>query len=795
MSESPAPLERASDRPDSSAAPRSHAGAPGVDPSLLAGLLDASRDATLLVRVGPAEEGEPRVTLAFANAMALSRTGLPIEAVPGPLEELAQVVDNEEGLARLRQLLVRGEPFRMAALVVPRVGLPYEIEMRGVPLQTDAAGARWMGVVSRRLADDPADAYLRQAIETISDGFLLIDPDGKLAMSNRRFRAFYPELVPYLRPGAPFEAIAAKALELKLFPEAVGNEQAWWEERRDRLAAAGQTFEYRLSDGRWLRLRETRTPDGWTVSLRTDITAEKENERRLAESERRFRILAESSPTGIFQTDLQGNLSYANPKLCRLCRMTAEEMAGTGWHACVEPEDMPVVIAAIGTGAPLRERLEYEVRVRGRWVNVLSAVLHDDDGRPAGIIGSVTDIHERREIEAALRNSEERYRRIIETAQEGILVNDADGIIRFVNQRMAALLGHPVKDLIGRTMYDFVDPQTADFIRRKHANRARGVSEQYELQLTRKDGSQRWLLVSSSPVMMEDGTFDGALGMVVDITERHRADEALARHVAELEASRRELQLLAKRYEAEKLRAEESSRSKSRFLSSMSHELRTPLNSILGFSDILRMPRTGPADEALRGYANDIHAAGTYLLELINDILDMSKIEAGKYELRLGPVQPRRLLEDTLRMLRQNAQEQGVTLTEDIPADLPERIVADGRAVRQVALNLLSNAIKFTPAGGRVHLSARTAGPMLEFAVSDTGIGIAAADLPRLGRPFEQIDNDLNRKHQGTGLGLALSRSLVEMHGGSLAIASQPGKGTTVTARLPLTGPPTAVAL
>ncbi len=791
MIESPAPLERERERPQSSAANDSG----GIPPSLLTGLLNLSRDSTLLVRVAPPTVAEPRVTIAFANAMALVRTGLPAEAVPGPLDGLARVLDNDEGLTRLRQLLLRGEPFRMAALVVPRGGRPYEIEMTGAPLLAEADGTRWMGVVSRRLADDPADGYLRDAIETISDGFLLIDPDGKLALANRRFREFYPELEPWLRPGVTFDEIAAKALELRLFAEAIGNEQAWWEERRARLMAPGQTFEYRLSNGRWLRLRETRTPDGWTVSLRTEITAEKHNERRLSESERRFRILAESSPTGIFQTDLHGNLSYANPKLSELCGMTPEEMAGTGWHACVDAEDLPIVANAIARGEVERDRLEYEVRVRGRWVSVLAAVLRDGEGHPVGIIGSVSDIHERREIEAALRASEERYRTIIETAQEGILVNDRNGIVRFVNQRMTELVGHPAEAMVGRPMYEFVDPETAEILRRKQANRARGISEQYELQLTRTDGGRSWLLVSSSPILAEDGSFDGALGMVVDISARHEADEALARHVAELEASRQELRQLARRYEAEKLRAEESNLTKSRFLSSMSHELRTPLNSILGFSDILRSPESGPADEALRGFANDIHEAGSYLLDLINDILDMSKIEAGKYELRLGPVQTRRLFEDTMRMLRQNAAEHGIEFRVDLAPDLPDRVVADGRAVRQVLLNLLSNALKFTPAGGRVSLQARAAGRMLEVTVSDTGIGIAAKDLPRLGRPFEQIDNALNRRHQGTGLGLALSKSLLEMHGGSLSIASEPGKGTTVVARLPMSGPPTAVAL
>lgn len=766
--------------------------APGSDPALLAALLDLHRDATALIRVDPpgAQAAEPPITIVYANAAMLARAGLRAEDLPTRLDDFARNLRTPGPLERLRGHLARREAFRLATVVKLNDQPPYEIEAEGTILATDPDGTVWIGVVSRRISDDPTASRLRAAVETISDGFLLIDPDDRVLIANRRFREFFPELEDLLQPGIAFDALARHAMEIGLFPEAEGKESTWWAERRTRLRSDPEGFEYKLRNGRWVRVREARTPDGWTVSLRTDITTEKENARLQAESERRFRILAESSPIGIFQTDLHGKLVYANPKLADLCGMTPEEMRDLGWHGCVHPDDLPTVMGLIGTGTPAQERMGYDVRVRGRWASVLAAVLRDGDGEPVGIIGSVIDTHERRLMEAALRSSEERYRRIIETAQEGIMVNDANGVIRFVNPRLAAMVGFTPAEMIGHPMYAFLDPEAGEIIRRKHSHRALGISEQYELQLRRPDGSKGWMLISSTPVTTADGQFDGALAMVIDITERHQADEALARHVAELEGSRRELEQLARRYEQEKRRAEESNRSKSRFLSSMSHELRTPLNSILGFSDILRNPRTGPADEGLRGYANDIHAAGAYLLDLINDILDMSKIEAGKYEIRIGQVQTRRLFEDTARMLRQNAADRQIDLRTVLADDLPDRFLADGRAVRQVLLNLLSNGLKFTQRGGSVTLAAHIDGPDLVIGVTDTGIGIAPKDLERLGRPFEQVDNALNRRHQGTGLGLALSKALVEMHGGTLTIASTPGQGTTVTARLPLEGPP-----
>ncbi|HYE50594.1 MAG TPA: PAS domain S-box protein [Azospirillaceae bacterium] len=642
-----------------------------------------------------------------------------------------------------------------------------------------------------------AEARLQEAIDSISDAFMLIGPDRRMVTCNRRFRELYPDLAPHLRPGMSIEEMIGRAAEVRLFARGTEEASAWAADRlRLYESCDGVPFEQQLADGRWVRVIESRTKDGGTVSVRTDITAEKESERRLRESELRFRTLAESSPAGIFQIDLEGRALYVNTTLCRLAGLSPEDALGDGWRGSIHHEDRQALERLWRRAAQRQEGFRLNFRFGERWVSVLAAPQKNTEGELVGFIGTVIDIHEQRMAEAALRASERRYRRIIETAQEGIWVNDARGCAVYVNQRMAGMLGLAPEEMLGRHLSEFMDPDQAEVVNAKMENRRRGVSEQYDLRFRRKDGGSVWTLISTTPNADADGNFAGSLAMVIDITDRHRADEALARHVAELEASRRQLQQnaarleeLAERYVQEKLRAEESSLAKSRFLSSMSHELRTPLNSILGFSDILRKPDSGPADERLRSFADDIHAAGTYLLDLINDILDMSKIEAGKYELRLTAAATARLIEDTVRMVRQNAADRKLELAVRIDPGVPDRIRADARAIRQVLLNLLSNAMKFTPEGGRIAVTAQADGGMLEVAVSDTGIGIAAEDLPRLGKPFEQLDTALNRHHQGSGLGLALSKSLVEMHGGALSVASQPGLGTTVTVTLPVDGP------
>ena len=233
------------------------------------------------------------------------------------------------------------------------------------------------------------------------------------------------------------------------------------------------------------------------------------------------------------------------------------------------------------------------------------------------------------------------------------------------------------------------------------------------------------------------------------------------------------------------MRAEEANRSKSEFLANMSHELRTPLNAINGFSEIMMQEMFGPlGDDRYVGYMKDILSSGKHLLELINDILDMSKIEAGKMQLQPEPTDASELVEQSIRIVRGRAEEKRLKLRADV-SDLPE-IEVDPRAFKQIMINLVSNAVKFTPEGGRVTVRGFLSGLGVAFQVSDTGIGIAKEDLPRLGRPFEQIESQHSKSFQGSGLGLALSKSLIELHGGTLSIDSTLGEGTTVSIVLPI---------
>ncbi|KIL97334.1 Signal transduction histidine kinase [Paramagnetospirillum magnetotacticum MS-1] len=369
------------------------------------------------------------------------------------------------------------------------------------------------------------------------------------------------------------------------------------------------------------------------------------------------------------------------------------------------------------------------------------------------------------EREARLADSEDRFRATFDQAAVGMSHSTPDRRFIRMNRRFASMLGYEPEELIGRSTLSITHPEDRILATDEIAAMIRGDIQSFatEKRYIRKDGSIAWVNLTLS-ALRRDGRVEYLIGVTEDIERRKQA----------------EVQLLAA-----KEQAESASRAKSDFLAGMSHELRTPLNAIIGFAETMYSQVLGPIPERYREYAGDIAASGRHLLGIITDILDLAKIEAGRMELDENPVEIAPVVEAAIRLLRDRGTAARLDLHSDIPASLP-RILADERRIRQVVINLLANAVKFTPHGGSVSVSANlTTDGGLALHVSDTGIGMTDEEMSQAVEPFVQVDARIARRHEGTGLGLPMVAAIMEMHRGTIAIASRPNQGTTVTVTFP----------
>jgi PAS domain S-box-containing protein len=379
-------------------------------------------------------------------------------------------------------------------------------------------------------------------------------------------------------------------------------------------------------------------------------------------------------------------------------------------------------------------------------------------------VGAKPTAAKRADPEAAL--IAERLEDVTRLASDWIWETDAELAITYLSARVVEALGRHPRELIGRSLLELGEFERENGEPAPLSPRRRTPFRDLPFILRHRDGSTRVFLVSSLPMFSaRTGEFRGFRGTARDVTELRERESALL---------------------AAKEMAEIASRSKSEFLANISHELRTPLNAIIGFSEIMRDQIFGPiGSPQYREYLGDVLESAHHLLELINDILDLAKAEAGKLELAEEQVDVAAVVRATVRLVRERAQRAGLELSVNAAEGLPI-VHADERKLKQILLNLLSNAVKFTGEGGAIAVAAGLdARGDLILSVTDSGIGIAPGDLALALAPFGQVEGSLNRKHEGTGLGLPLSRAMAELHGGELTLESTFGKGTTVRVRLP----------
>lgn len=517
----------------------------------------------------------------------------------------------------------------------------------------------------------------------------------------------------------------------------------------------------------------------------------------LARQSQRFQVITDYSPVGIFQTDPQGNCTFVNPRWTEITGITVEESLEQGWSQALHPDDRQRIFDGWYEAARNRSSWDWECRYvtkQGKqiWIAGHAEPLLDQHGNSQGYLGVIVDFTERKRVEDALRISEQQHRFLVQHLHAGVVVHGADTQIILANEQASKILGLSADQMMGKAAIDpawhFVcEDETVMPLEQYPVQRVLAVHQPIRdlVMGVKREVTEDcvWALVNAFPEFDAHQRLTQIVVTFIDITERKHAEgelEHYRRHLEELVSSR-----TSELAEAKEL-AEAANLAKSTFLANMSHEIRTPLNGIIGMTHVLIRGGVTPvqADRLAK-----IEAASEHLLNTINDILDISKIEAGKIVLEKTLVDVNALLDNVKSILLARAQAKGLLLQTITDTSWPD-LQGDPTRLQQALINYVGNAIKFTETGNITlrTLKQEESGDsiLLRFEVQDTGIGIAHDVLPRLFSAFSQADTSTTRKYGGTGLGLAITQRLAELMGGETGVESTPGVGSTFwfTARL-----------
>jgi len=526
--------------------------------------------------------------------------------------------------------------------------------------------------------------------------------------------------------------------------------------------------EYRLqrTDGSYIWVHATglalRGPDGrasrFLASL-SDVSEQRIQQEALRNQIKLTRDLIDANPNPVYLKDefcrfLEVNTAYTN-----LTRVDAEKAKGrtvfdlyqTESAAVFDQQDRELLARGEGTSAI---EVDYPFPEKRRHFLMSKTILKRADGVVRGLVGTLTEITHIKEIEAQLRESEERLRFWLENIPISIAIYDPEGGVIYLNPAFVTTFGWSLEEMRGQRMPFVPENRREQLAGVLHNLRTVG-RDAFETERLTKDGRILDVYISTGMARASDGTPRATMVSLTDVTDRKRME-------GELRASREE--------------AMQAAQAKAAFLAAMSHEIRTPLNGVLGMAGLLEGTKLTPEQ---REYVETIQVSGDALLDVINDVLDYSKIESGRMDLEQEPLEPVRAIEESLEILGARARAKGLELIAEAADGVPPWVLGDFSRLRQVLVNLVSNAVKFTEAG-EVVVEARPAAPgMIEFSVRDTGIGIPSGRIASLFEAFTQVDASTTRKYGGTGLGLAISRRLVEFMGGTLRVESTPGHGST----------------
>jgi PAS domain S-box-containing protein len=620
-------------------------------------------------------------------------------------------------------------------------------DLFGLPPNTQTISyEQWLSLVhpdDRAAASAAVSRPIEQRQAYYEDEYRVLHPDGIRWLAGR---------------GQVFYDAAGKPIRM------LGNMQDITERKQAEIALSqlNEELEQRVAD-------RTAELSQLNERLQQELLERERAQQRLQEQAQ----LLDLAHDTIMTCDLNGVITFWNQGAERMYGWTRDEAIGKVSHDMLRTQ-FPIPFTQILTELKRCNYWEGElihtsrsgnpITVASRWV-----LQRDRNGSPIKILEINNDITERKRAEEI----HQRLAAIVESSDDGIVSTTLDGVIVSWNPGAAKIYGYPASEIIGQRVQKLLPPdrlhEATQII--EHIQNGKRM-EHYETVRLHKDGKLIHVSLTVSPIRNAAGQVIGISKIARDITARMQAEEQLRISNERISLANAELARAA--------------RLKDEFLAGMSHELRTPLNAILGLSEALLEEIFGALTDEQREHLTTIEQSGRHLLELINDILDLSKVESGKMELEIKSVSVQELCESSLSFVKQQAHHKRIKLEYRIDQGLTE-IEVDERRIRQVLVNLLSNAVKFTPDGGNVQLQARADSfrETIELSVTDTGIGIAPENIGKLFQPFVQLDSALSRRYAGTGLGLALVRRIAELHGGSVTLESQEGKGSRFTVILP----------
>lgn len=492
--------------------------------------------------------------------------------------------------------------------------------------------------------------------------------------------------------------------------------------------------------------------------------------------------ILDSIPPIISAWGKDGIMKFVNQSFLNLSGFQRDAVVGASFNDLYPPQEIDRVVRVYNQlehepdGASSTTRVN-GVTADGKWLFIDGTTIKKNAPPIGGFVGYGVNVTDQATAETDYKESVEAMGTIFNSVQDGLLIHDRTGSFVQFNQKVSDMFGISMPDIVLSVpplkAEKFYCPEDDSFdLRSKWEDVLAGENKQWEYRIRREsDGKLFDVDVFMCPIQLRG--HEHILVSIKDITEKKRVADELQRTMILAEKLRK--------------RAEAASEAKSKFLANMSHELRTPLNAILGFSELLEGQFYGAINQKQSAYLKAIHGSGAHLLQLINDILDIAKVEAGKMEMTPSTTDLSQLLENSVTMIKEMAHKGGVDLALDIAPELyTQHVMADDVRLKQIVMNLLSNAVKFTPSGGMIRMKARVEDHEVRVSISDNGIGIKAEDQEMIFEEFEQIDSSFSRQHEGTGLGLSLTKKLVELHGGRIWVESEgENKGSIFTFEFP----------